>query len=60
MATNMANLFGNQPAATGSPFNASQLDVSSRLDALATFLVSLAYNVRETQLNVGKIVQNTK
>ncbi|XP_030567213.1 angiopoietin-related protein 7 isoform X2 [Drosophila novamexicana] len=59
VATNMANLFGNQPAATGSPFNASQLDVSSRLDALATFLVSLAYNVRETQLNVGKIVQNT-
>ncbi|XP_023173976.1 angiopoietin-related protein 7 isoform X2 [Drosophila hydei] len=45
--------------ARGRSFNDTELDVAGRLDALATFLVSLAYNVKDTQQSVGKLVQNT-
>ncbi|XP_017842047.1 angiopoietin-related protein 7 isoform X2 [Drosophila busckii] len=57
VADNMASIFSTQGRADNS--NATELDVNKKLDALATFLVSLAYNVRETQENVGRLVQNT-
>ncbi|KAM8709250.1 hypothetical protein ACLKA7_016111 [Drosophila subpalustris] len=54
-AENMATIFNRQPAAAAAVFNGTQLDVNGRLDALATLLVSLAYNVKETQKNTNII-----
>lgn len=48
------------PTMQGRSSNGTELDVASRLDALATFLVSLAYNVKETQQGVAKLLQSTK
>ncbi|XP_017862974.1 PREDICTED: angiopoietin-related protein 7 isoform X2 [Drosophila arizonae] len=47
------------PTRQGTSINGTELDVASRLDALATFLVSLAYNVKETQQGVAKLLQST-
>jgi len=51
VAENVASIFRSQPAAAATLFNGTELDVKSRLDALATLLVSVAYNVKETQQN---------
>ncbi|EDV96723.1 angiopoietin-related protein 7 isoform X2 [Drosophila grimshawi] len=61
VAQNTAALFNVQSDQSNlsTTSNGSQTDVSSRLESLATFLYSLAHNVRETQGSVGRLVQNT-
>ncbi|XP_062129778.1 angiopoietin-4 isoform X1 [Drosophila sulfurigaster albostrigata] len=56
---NVADIFSNQSVGPAMKFNLTDLDVNSRLDALATFLVSLAYNVQDTRMGVNRLIKDT-
>ncbi|XP_034108392.1 angiopoietin-4 isoform X2 [Drosophila albomicans] len=56
---NVADIFSNQSVGPAMKFNITDLDVNSRLDALATFLVSLAYNVQDTRMGVNRLIKDT-
>ncbi|KAH8302126.1 hypothetical protein KR044_003034, partial [Drosophila immigrans] len=56
---NVANIFSNDSVGPAMNGNLTNLDVNGRLDALATFLVSLAYNVQDTRMGVNKLLKET-